>query len=183
MSATRIHSKISKVVNNPKNNPIFTHKVVAHPKNTHKNILKVVTTCKIPNTIQSQICPYHKDTYCPQHTNKNIILSVLHAHTIKLSTSQNIVNTTLLHSYPHNNIKLSTPSHIVFNTTSLLAQKTIPFQLFHNSIPCKTSTATIISLLLYNLDHSIIMKCHCKAVFADSSEFIYRTIIIFKTPK
>ena len=121
--------------------------------------------------------------YCPPHANKIIKLSILHAHIIKLSTLQNIVNTTLLHSYPHNNIKLSTPSHIVFNTTSLLAQKTIPFQLFHNSIPCKTSTATIISLLLYNLDHSIIMKCHCKAVFADSSEFIYRTIIIFKTPK
>ena len=62
MSATRIHSKISKVVNNPKNNHIFTHKVVTHPKNTHKNILKVVTTYQIPNTIQSQICPYHKDT-------------------------------------------------------------------------------------------------------------------------
>ena len=62
MSATRIHSKISKVVNNPKNNPIFTHKVVTHPKFTPKNIPKVVTTYQIPNTIQSQICPYHKDT-------------------------------------------------------------------------------------------------------------------------
>ena len=35
-----------------------------------------------------------------------------------LSTSQNIANTTLLHSYTHYNIKLSTSLHIVFNTTS-----------------------------------------------------------------
>ena len=118
MSATRIHSKISKVVNNPKNNHIFTHKVVAYPKIISKNILKVVTTYQIPNTIQSQICPSHKDTYCPPHTNKSLKLSVLHAHLISISTIQNIVNTTLLHSYPYYNIKLSTPSHIVFNTTS-----------------------------------------------------------------
>ena len=121
VSVSRIHSKKSKVSPNPKNNPIFTHKVVTHPKNTHKNILKVVTTYQIPNTIQSQICPYHKDKYCPQYTNKIIKLSVLHVHIIKLSTFQNIVNTTLLHSYPHYNIKLSTPPHIVFNTTSFFS--------------------------------------------------------------
>ena len=80
MSATRIHSKISKVVCNPKNNPIFTHKVVAHPKFTPKNIYKVVNTYQISNTIPSQICPSHKDTYCPYHTNKLIKLSVPHAH-------------------------------------------------------------------------------------------------------
>ena len=62
MSATRIHSKISKVVHHPIFNHIFTHKVVAYPKIISKNILKVVTTYQIPNTIQSQICPYHKDT-------------------------------------------------------------------------------------------------------------------------
>ena len=62
VSVSRIHSKKSKVSPNPKNNPIFTHKVVTHPKFTPKNILKVVTTCKISNTIPSQICPYHKDT-------------------------------------------------------------------------------------------------------------------------
>ena len=101
VSVSRIHSKKSKVSPNPKKHHIFTHKVVTHPKNTHKNILKVVTTCKISNTIPSQICPYHKYTYCPPHTNKNIILSVLHVHIIKLSTFQNIVNTTLLQSYQH----------------------------------------------------------------------------------
>ena len=119
MSATRIHSKISKVVHHPIFNHIFTHKVVTHPKITPKNILKVVTTYQIPNTIQSQICPYHKDKYCPQYTNKIIKLSVLHVHIIKLSTFQNIAITTTSHSYPHYNIKLSTPSHIVFNTTSI----------------------------------------------------------------
>ena len=62
VSVYRIHSKISKVSFHPKNHPIFIIKVVTHPKNTHKNILKVVTTYQIPNTIQSQICPYHKDT-------------------------------------------------------------------------------------------------------------------------
>ena len=53
MSVHRIHSKISKVVNHPKNHPIFTNKVVDHPKYTHKNIYKVVTTYQIPNTITS----------------------------------------------------------------------------------------------------------------------------------
>ena len=101
VSVSRIHSKKSKVVNNPKKHHIFTHKVVAHPKFTPKNIPKVVTTYQIPNTIPSQICPYHKDKYCPQYTNKIIKLSILHVHIIKLSTFQNIVNTTLLHSYPH----------------------------------------------------------------------------------
>ena len=62
-----------------------------------------------------------KTLYCPPHANKIIKLSVLHVHIIKLSTFQNIVNTTLLHSYPHYNIKLSTPSHIVFNTTSFFS--------------------------------------------------------------
>ena len=62
VSVSRIHSKKSKVVHHPKNHPIFTHKVVAYPKIISKNILKVVTTYQIPNTIQSQICPYHKDT-------------------------------------------------------------------------------------------------------------------------
>ena len=70
-----------------------------------------------------QICPSHKDNYCPYHTNKIIKLSVLHAHIINLFTLQNIVNTTLLHSYPHYNIKLSTLSHIVFNTTSVTAHR------------------------------------------------------------
>ena len=117
MSVSRIHSKKSKVVLNPKNHPIYTTKVVAHPKFTPKNIPKVVNTYQISNTIPSQICPYHKDKYCPQYTNKIIKLSVLHAHTINLSTQQNIAITTTSHSYPHCNIKLSTPSHIVFNTT------------------------------------------------------------------
>ena len=45
------------------------------------------------------------------HTN----LSTLY---INLSTFQNIVNTTLLHSYPHNNIKLSTPQHLIIHTIS-----------------------------------------------------------------
>ena len=117
VSVSRIHSKKSKVVNNPKNNPIFTHKVVTHPKNTPKNIPKVGATYQISNIIPSQICPYHKDKYCPQYTNKIIKLSVLHAHTINLSTQQNIAITTTSHSYPHYNIKLSTLSHIVFNTT------------------------------------------------------------------
>ena len=123
VSVSRIHSKNSKVVNHPKNYLISTPKVVTHSKNTHKNILKVVTTCKISNTIPSQICPYHKDKYCPQYTNKIIKLSVLHVHIIKLSTFQNIVNTTLLQSYPHyistyphNNIKLSTPQHLIIHT-------------------------------------------------------------------
>ena len=65
--------------------------------------------------------------------NHHTKLSTLYSN---LSTLQNIVNTTLLHSYQHYNIKLSTPSHIVFNTT------------------------------LYNLDYSITIKCPCKAVFA-----------------
>ena len=130
MSATRIHSKISKVSPNPKKHHIFTTKVVAHPKFTPKNIYKVVNTYQISNTIPSQICPYHKDKYCPQYTNKIIKLSVLHVHIIKLSTFQNIAITTTLHSYPHCNIKLSTPSHIVFNTTFSLAQKSVPFQFF-----------------------------------------------------
>ena len=95
VSVSRIHSKNPKVVNNPKKHHIFTHKVVAYPKIISKNILKVVTTYQIPNTIPSQICPYHKDKYCPQYTNKIIKLSVLHVHIIKLSTFKNIVNTTL----------------------------------------------------------------------------------------
>ena len=97
VSVSRIQSKISKVSLHPKNNPIFTHKVVTHPIITPKNIPKVGTTHQTSNTIQSQICPSHKDTYCPQHTNKSIILSVLHAHTINISTPQNIANTTTLH--------------------------------------------------------------------------------------
>ena len=40
VSFSRIHSKNSKVVNNPKNHIIFTTKVVAHPKFTPKNISK-----------------------------------------------------------------------------------------------------------------------------------------------
>ena len=125
MSAARLHSKISKVSPNPKKHPIFTHKVVAHPKFTPKNIPKVGVTYQISNTIPSQICPYHKDKYCPQYTNKIINLSVLHVHIIKLSTFQNIVNTTLLQSYPHyistyphNNIKLSTSQHLIIHTIS-----------------------------------------------------------------
>ena len=46
VSVYRIHSKNSKVVHHPKNHPIFTPKVVIYPKFTHKNIPKVVTTCK-----------------------------------------------------------------------------------------------------------------------------------------
>ena len=127
MSATRIHSKISKVVNNPKNHPIFIIKVVAYPKIISKNIPKVGATYQISNTIPSQICPYHKDKYCPQYTNKIIKLSVLHAH------------------YP--SICSADPS----------------------IYPSLSSFSTI--------------ACHCKAVFADSSDFIIHTIIIFKTPK
>ena len=86
VSATRIHSKISKVVNNPKNHTIFIIKVVVHPKFTPKNILKVVTTCKISNTIPSQICTSHKDTS----------LSITHAQILKYvrptRTHQNPVN-------------------------------------------------------------------------------------------
>ena len=63
-----------------------------------------------------QICPSHKDTYCPYHTNKSPKMSVLHVHTTNLSTFQNIVNTTLLHSYPHYNIKLSTSQHLIIHT-------------------------------------------------------------------
>ena len=148
MSVSRIHSKKSKVSLNPKNHPIFTHKVVAHPKFIPKNILKVVNTHQTSNTIQSQICPSHKDTYCTYHTNKSLKMSVLHVHTTNLSTLQNIANTTTLYSYPHYNIKLSTPSHIVLNTTSSLAQKSITLQLFHNSIPCETSTATIMHMTI-----------------------------------
>ena len=103
VSVYRIHSKNSKVVLNPKNHPISTHKVVTNPKYTHKNIYKVVTTHQISNTIPSQICPYHKDKYCPQYTNKIIKLSVLHVHIIKLSTFQNIATITLLYSYQHYN--------------------------------------------------------------------------------
>ena len=62
VSVSRIHSKKSKVSPNPKKHHIFTYKVVTHPKNTPKNILKVVTTYQTSNTIQSQICPSHKDT-------------------------------------------------------------------------------------------------------------------------
>ena len=62
--------------------------------------------------------------------NYHIKLSTLYSN---LSTLQNIVNTTLLHSYPHYNIKLSTPLHIVFNTTSffsaLLCRYKVNFQL------------------------------------------------------
>ena len=66
-----------------------------------------------------------KTLYCPPHANKIIKLSVLHVHIIKLSTFQNIVNTTLLQSYPHyistyphNHIKLSTPQHPIIHTIS-----------------------------------------------------------------
>ena len=47
--------------------------------------------------------------------NHNTKLSTLYPN---LSTLQNIANTTTIYSYPHYIIKLSTPSHIVFNTTS-----------------------------------------------------------------
>ena len=49
-----------------------------------------------------------KTLYCPPHTNKIIKLSILHVHIIKLSTFQNIANTTTLYSYQHYNIKLFT---------------------------------------------------------------------------
>ena len=53
------------------------------------------------------------------HNSSNINNHITKLSTLyhDLSTFQNIVNTTLLHSYPHYNIKLSTPSHIVSNTT------------------------------------------------------------------
>ena len=51
VSVSRIHSKKSKVVLNPKNHPIYTTKVVTNPKITPKNMPKVGTTCKISNTI------------------------------------------------------------------------------------------------------------------------------------
>ena len=61
-------------------------------------------------------------------------MSVLHAHIIKLSTFQNIVNTTLLQSYPHyistyphNNIKLSTPQHPIIHTITNSIQYYIYF--------------------------------------------------------
>ena len=85
-----------------------------------------------------------KTLYCPPHTNKIIKLSVLHVHIIKLSTFQNIVNITLLQSYPHyistyphNNIKLSTPQHLIIHTIShsieyyiLTRSKIHPFSAF-----------------------------------------------------
>ena len=95
MSVSRIHSKISKVVNNPKNHPIFIIKVVTHPKFTPKNILKVVTTYQIPNTIPSQICPYHKDT----------LLSATH--------KQN--NKTVRTTRTHNKV-IHIPKHSNYNT-------------------------------------------------------------------
>ena len=95
VSATRIHSKISKVVRNPKNNHIFTHKVVAYPKIISKNILKVVTTYQIPNTIQSQICPYHKDTL--------------------LSATRKQNNKTVRTTRTHNKV-IHTPKHSKHNT-------------------------------------------------------------------
>ena len=114
------------------------------------------------------------------------ILSVSHKQITKnvrttrthnnLSTSQNIANTTLLHSYPHyistyphNNIKLSTPQHLIIHTIThsikyyiSLAQKTISFQLFHDSISCETSTTTIIimAIFFYRLRYHNIIVIH-----------------------
>ena len=88
VSVYRIHSKNSKVVNNPKNHPIFIIKVVAHPKFTPKNILKVVTTYQIPNTIQSQICPYHKNTLLSavhKQNNKTVRITRTHNKVIHIS--------------------------------------------------------------------------------------------------
>ena len=109
MSATRIHSKISKVVNNPKNHPIFIIKVVTHPKNTHKNILKVVTTYQIPNTIQSQICPYHKDTLLSATRKQN-------NKTVRTTRTHNKVIHIPKHSKHNTFTKLSTLQYKVIHT-------------------------------------------------------------------
>ena len=109
VSVYRIQLKISKVVNNPKNNHIFTHKVVAYPKIISKNILKVVTTYQIPNTIQSQICPYHKDT----------LLSATHKQnnkTVRTTRTHNKVIHTTKHRKYNNFTKLSTLQYKVINT-------------------------------------------------------------------
>ena len=111
MSVSRIHSKISKVVNNPKNNPIFTHKVVAYPKIISKNILKVVATYQIPNTIPSQICPYHKDT----------LLSATHKQnnkTVHTTRTYNKVINIPKHSKHNTFTQLSTLQYIVIHTTT-----------------------------------------------------------------
>ena len=88
VSVSRIHSKKSKVSPNPKKHHIFTHKVVAYPKIISKNILKVVTTYQIPNTIQSQICPYHKDTLLSathKQNNKTVRTTCTHNKVIHVS--------------------------------------------------------------------------------------------------
>ena len=92
----------------PKITPFLPLKWGLIPKSHPKTYSKWWPHEKYRIQYHRKFCPYHKDKYCPQYTNKIIKLSVLHVHIIKLSTLQNIVDTTLLYSYPHNNIKLST---------------------------------------------------------------------------
>ena len=106
VSVSRIHLKKSKVVHNPKNYHIFTHKVVTNPKYTHKNIHKVVITYQIPNTIQSQICPYHKDTLLSatrKQNNKTVRTTRTHnkvIHTISHSIKYYILTLSKIHPFP-----------------------------------------------------------------------------------
>ena len=120
MSATRIHSKISKVSPNPKKHHIFTHKVVAYPKIISKNILKVVTTCKIPNTIQSQICPYHKDTLLSATRKQN-------NKTVRTTRTHNKVIHILKHSKHNTFTQLSTLQYKVIHTITHSIQYYIIF--------------------------------------------------------
>ena len=116
MSVSRIHSKNPKVVNNPKKHHIFTHKVVAYPKIISKNILKVVTTYQIPNTIQSQICPYHKDTLLSatrKQNNKTVRTTRTHNKVIHVSKHSKYNTFTKLSTLDNN---LSTLQYKVIHT-------------------------------------------------------------------
>ena len=111
--------KIQKWWTIPKNTTFLPIKWWLIPKLYQKTYTKWWQHTKYRIQYNHKYVRITKTLYCPPHTNKIIKLSVLHVHIIKLSTLQNIANTTTFHTYPHYNIKLSTSSHIVFNTTSI----------------------------------------------------------------
>ena len=107
----------------------------------HKQNNKTVRTTRTHNKV------IHNSHNINNHITK---LSTLYHD---LSTHQNIENTTLLHSYQHHNIKLSTPSHIVFNTTSI----TTPHLYKLHKISIKIQVFKILSYFfkkIYCADHT-----------------------------
>ena len=74
----RIHYKISKVVQNPKNTPILYYKVVTYPKIYTKIIPKVGLTIKYRNDPHSQTVHHTHTQHYLSITNKFPKMSAMH---------------------------------------------------------------------------------------------------------